>query len=88
MKRSNFFVVADADDGCARQSFKEEIVERFFRFGIKGVRCFIQEKELRFLKEDACERDALLFAGRELLRPVDGLLQSISKGKSRQSRRT
>ena len=62
--------VPDADYGGAWQPFFQQVIERRFRRFVERRSRLVHEQPAGFVQQGARERNALLLAAREQLRPV------------------
>ena len=71
--------MADADHDAVGQLAAQRLVQRELLTFVERRRRFVEEDHLRLGQQDACERDPLLLAGREHLRPVGHLVEPAAE---------
>ena len=71
--------MTDADHDAVRQLGSQRAVQRELLTFVQRRGRLVEEYHLRFGEQHAGERDALLFAGREDLRPVGHLVEPAAQ---------
>ncbi len=76
MKRCEGGTMRHADDRRAGKLPPDQLVESALAGLVERCGCFVEIEPIWALQENACEREALLLAGRKLQCPVARLVES------------
>src|SRR5262249_56132555 len=81
MEVSESGAVRDTDDGCVLQPLGQQLVHRLLARFVQRRGGLVEEQPCRFVQYRSGDGDPLLFAARELLRPVVLFIKPIHKSR-------
>src|SRR5499433_1606579 len=85
MEVSESGAVRDTDDGCVLQPLGEQLVHRLLARFVQRRGGLVEEQPCRFVQYRSSDGHPLLFAARELLRPVVLFIKPVHKSRQASS---
>src|SRR5262249_62426192 len=85
MEVSESGAVRDTDDGCVLQPLGQQLVHRLLARFVQRRGGLVEEQPFRFVQYRSSDGHPLLFAARELLRPVVLFIKPVHKSRQASS---